>query len=214
MHQAKAARLGAAGDVYGEFHELVSAKLYDAAHKILVKQLAPEAVLRGDIQLLERLAAEVGTRARDWEYGGKVSSFVRNLAIKRHLTDIQLFAEYAEIQLYLHQTLLKSIQPPLGTSPADLQEIRYRINDYAHTIPRLLQLLPGVFTDKTNVQGAAALAHMLQKLHNAANAFVSSGVIARPPVSKAMVDVDRLHLLQDAARDRFMGNLDSCVEAL
>ena len=74
IHQANAARFGAAGDVFAEYHELVDAKLYDAAHKILVKQLAPEAVLRDDLRLLGKLCAMIGGRARDWEYGGKVSS--------------------------------------------------------------------------------------------------------------------------------------------
>jgi nuclear pore complex protein Nup98-Nup96 len=72
IHQANAARMAAAGNAYAEYHELAAAKMYDAAHMILVKKLAPEAILRGDLQLVERLCGVVGSRARDWEYGGQV----------------------------------------------------------------------------------------------------------------------------------------------
>jgi hypothetical protein len=78
----------------------------------------------------------------------------------------------------------------------------------------LLQLLPGVFSDKTDLQSQAALAFMLKDLNRLAGVFSGAGNFKRPGVSRALMDVDRLHLLQDTARDSFLANLGSCVEAV
>ena len=128
-----------------------------------------------------------------------------------------MLTDYVDIQLRFEDTLKLISRPPPGTSDADLQAARVRLGDYSRTVPRLLQLLPGVFTDKTNVQSSAALAIMLNAIHGAAKALLYAGTIPqrqRPAISRSLVDVDRLHLLQDAARDSFLGNLESCVEAV
>ena len=73
MHQAKAARLASAGDAFAQYHELLRGGLCDDAHRILVDDLAPEAVLREDMVLLRRLCEPLGEFKPDgWEYGGKV----------------------------------------------------------------------------------------------------------------------------------------------
>ena len=63
----------ATGNVFAEYHELAAGKLYDAAHTVLVRKLVPEAILRQDLELVERLCAVVASHPRDWEYRGKVS---------------------------------------------------------------------------------------------------------------------------------------------
>ena len=130
------------------------------------------------------------------------------------LTDQQLFADYVDIALHLDETILFVTRPPPGTPPAELTAARERLAAYKASIPRLLQLLPGVFTDKTDLQSAAALSCMLKELSRLANAFVLGDDFKRPGVSRALMDADRLHLLQVTARDSFVGNLGTCVVAV
>lgn len=76
IHQANAAHLAEKGDAYAEYHELIAAELYDRAHDILIRQLIPEAVLRDDLGLIERLCRSLEGKAKGWQYGGKVSATI------------------------------------------------------------------------------------------------------------------------------------------
>lgn len=75
LHQARAAQLSLAGDAFGEYHALIHAESYNAAQRILISKLAPEAILREDMELLRTLCEALeGKGADGWEYGGKVGS--------------------------------------------------------------------------------------------------------------------------------------------
>lgn len=53
----------------------LSADMFSEAHRLLVYDLAPEAVLRGDVKLLIRLFDElddVQDQVADWQSGGQV----------------------------------------------------------------------------------------------------------------------------------------------
>lgn len=73
VHGAKAAQLASDGNVYAEYFELVSANLFDRAHRILLSKLLLEVILRDDMVLLRKLCSAVADKASGWEDGGKVS---------------------------------------------------------------------------------------------------------------------------------------------
>lgn len=84
IHHAKAAQLASAGDIFGQYHALLRANLYDTAHRILLVHLVPEAIIRGDLVLLRRLCETLEDKGvTNWEYGAKVRSSLR-------ISDLQL----------------------------------------------------------------------------------------------------------------------------
>lgn len=148
---------------------------------------------------------------------------------------IQVFVDYVDIRQNLESTVKILHGSHVGSTPAQHAEAGHRLAAYARTVPKLLQLVPTVLSDRQNVQNRAALADVLSYLHMLASSlssFVSrsplpchcthlglwlnaDGIqIPRPPVTPLLVDVDRLHLLQDTAGDAFMRNLQSCATAV
>ena len=72
---SKALRAKARGDVWQEHLHLLSAQLYSEAHRLLVLELAPEAILRSDMRLLTSLfepLLSVQDQVADWQTGGQV----------------------------------------------------------------------------------------------------------------------------------------------
>lgn len=62
------------GDVWEAYQLYLQAGLYSAAHDIAVLQLAPEAVVRDDLELLESIFVEfTGRPVEGWHVRGKVS---------------------------------------------------------------------------------------------------------------------------------------------
>lgn len=194
IDEARAAAFGSDGDVWQEYHATVRAELYDRAHRILLQKLAPEAVLRGDLQLLRRLCGQIeDTGVTGWEYGGK------------------LFIDYADLLEHARELLASVIRA--GDEPDPFEAAR--LAKLASTLPRTLQLLPGLFPDKNDVQQTAVLSDMLSALHDLASAFHQAGYLDKPAstagATSALVDVDRLHLLQERALADFDKVLQGAV---
>lgn len=60
-------------DYWNQFHLLLEAQSYEAAHKVFMDQLASEILLRGDLVLLQRLLTKLPSeRIGTWPFGGKV----------------------------------------------------------------------------------------------------------------------------------------------
>jgi nuclear pore complex protein Nup98-Nup96 len=84
IQEAKAAQLASEGNIYEEFLELIEAGLVDRAHRILVGKLVPEAILRDDLALAQRLCEGLARKVPDgWEYGGKVGPSFLSLSLVR-----------------------------------------------------------------------------------------------------------------------------------
>lgn len=62
------------GDVYGAYELYLSASMYNAAHDLAVRELAPDAVIREDLELLKSLFEQFRNHSvDDWHVRGKVS---------------------------------------------------------------------------------------------------------------------------------------------
>jgi nuclear pore complex protein Nup98-Nup96 len=186
LHEARAAQLAAQGDAYREYCQLIPAGLADRAQRTLVGKLAPEAVLRDDHALLQRLCEALEPlQPAGWEYGGK------------------LFLDYLELVTRV-QPLMQDVLR--AGDYADAAEAR-ELAGLADNLLRVLQLLPALFPSKDDVQQVAALSGMLSELQRLASVLHAAGFIPRPPISDLMVDKDRLHLLQSAATESFERSL-------
>ncbi|WVO12713.1 hypothetical protein L204_100321 [Cryptococcus depauperatus] len=59
IYASQASLLCFSDDAWEEYHVLIKAKLYDRAYSVLVDKLAPEAIIRNDRHLLERMCSKV-----------------------------------------------------------------------------------------------------------------------------------------------------------
>ncbi|WWC61363.1 uncharacterized protein I303_103944 [Kwoniella dejecticola CBS 10117] len=192
IHESRAAALSSSGDAWGEYHALLKAKLWDKAHRILVSKLAPEAVLRDDKALLRRLCQGLeGKGADGWEFGGK------------------LFLDWADLTSDTGTLLTSVLQAGPHPDPRESSTL----TEHSRNLPRVLQLLPALFPDKDDLQQVAGLSEMLSPLYQLASALHNAGYIASQPVSKFLVDEDRLDLLQDSAFERFNRALEGLPSA-
>lgn len=59
--------------MFGAYELYLSAEMYSAAHNLAVLELAPDAVIRQDLELLRELFQRfVGQPVAGWSFGGKV----------------------------------------------------------------------------------------------------------------------------------------------
>ncbi|WVW83374.1 hypothetical protein I302_105393 [Kwoniella bestiolae CBS 10118] len=189
IHESRAASLCASGDAWGEYHALLKAKLWDRAHRVLVGKLAPEAVLRDDKPLLRRLCEGLeGKGAEGWEYGGK------------------LYLDWADLTSDTAKLLTSVVSSGSNPDPRESSTL----SEHSKTLPKVLQLLPALFPDKSNSQQVASLSEMLSPLYQLAAVLHNAGYISKSmvPPSNCLVDEDRLDLLQMAAVERFDKKLD------
>lgn len=64
------------GDIFEAYELFLQAELYDAAHDLAVVELAPDAILRRDFELLQNLFAVFANHpVSGWHVRGKVSLF-------------------------------------------------------------------------------------------------------------------------------------------
>ena len=65
------------GDVFEAYHLYIQAGMHVTAHELAVFELASEAVIRNDLELLQVLFDRfVGHTVDDWHVGGKVCKIV------------------------------------------------------------------------------------------------------------------------------------------
>ncbi|ODN73518.1 hypothetical protein L202_08018 [Cryptococcus amylolentus CBS 6039] len=182
IHAARAAAFTSSGDAWKEYHALLEARLFDRAHRVLLERLAPEAIIRDDRALLKKLCLKLeGKGVAGWEFGGK------------------LFLEWNEISEDTAPLLMSVLRSGSRPDPRQVAEL----NERAQVLPRLLQLLPSLFSDRNDVQQVAGLSEILSPLADLASALSGAGYIAKQPVSVNLVDEDRLHLLRESAFEAF-----------
>ncbi|KAL5494856.1 hypothetical protein ACEPAI_318 [Sanghuangporus weigelae] len=145
VDEAKATYAFYSGDVYLAYELYTDAKTYQSAHELAITYLAPEAVLRDELDVLTRLFTALDSnRVSGFDVGG------------------QLFIDYARIVSRIPE--LREIQLVEVT---ELTEAEKSELDALNTrIPRLIEILPDVLHDKpgTGDQCRAALSHMLSRL--------------------------------------------------
>ncbi|CCL99212.1 uncharacterized protein FIBRA_01227 [Fibroporia radiculosa] len=181
VNEAKATYALDCGDVYGAYELYLTAGLYNAAHDLAVRELAPDAVIRRDLDLLRDLFDKFRPHVVDgWQERGKV------------------FLDYAHILTRLPE-LHERIHS--GTAdPADTTELE----QLARSVPKIIGILPDLFNDRSDPCHTAAFAEMTNKLAVCLNKVkplvLYQSRIRAPQMTEGM----RLRNVQTAAFERFL----------
>ncbi|KAF9525060.1 nuclear protein 96-domain-containing protein [Crepidotus variabilis] len=131
IDEAKAMYEFDCGNVYTAYELYISAQSYNAAHQIAVQELAPDAVIRKDFELLQSLFAPLDMSGRRDKIEGW---FVRG----------QIFLDYVKIVTQLPQLLdnvavdVEQEVEPDASQAEEIEELTKRV-------PKIIAVLPDVF---------------------------------------------------------------------
>lgn len=150
---------GRAFDAYEHFLKADEQRL---AHDIAVNDLAPDAVIRGDLSLLRALFKPFDPQAVDeWSFRGKVCPYrspdSRVLTHGGHLS--QLYLDYADVTERIPELMAAAQEDAIldATDAAELERLK-------SLAPQLIRLLPDVLRDRSDARHNAALSEMLSGL--------------------------------------------------
>lgn len=140
------------GRLYDAYELYYSAAAYTAAHDIAVVDLAPDAIIRKDLELLRDLFVRFeGKPVSGWHVRGKL--FLDYVRVVRRLAD-------------LHE------QEP-DTAEDDIEEL-------SRTASKLIGLLPDVLCNRKDVRHVAALAEMVATLVSSVEKLRPLALVSHP----------------------------------
>ncbi|KAH9941590.1 nuclear protein 96-domain-containing protein [Epithele typhae] len=143
INEAKAVYALDSGKVYDAYELYLAAGLYDAAHDLAVLELAPDAVIRQDLLLLRELFEVFNGRPiTGWSLRGKV------------------FFDYVAVLTRLPQLRDRILQGDGMLTEDETADLEH----YARAVPKMLNILPDVLPDRSNVRHNAAVTEMTNKL--------------------------------------------------
>ncbi|KAG1786824.1 nuclear protein 96-domain-containing protein [Suillus plorans] len=142
VNEARAVYAIYEGKVFEAYQLYLNAGLYQQAHDLAVVELAPEAVIRQDLDLLVSLFERIANQTVDgWHTRGKV------------------YMDYAHAMTRipeLHASLTESAVP----DTVEEQEL----DNFTRTVPRLINVLPDVLSNPSDPRHKVALAEMISGL--------------------------------------------------
>ena len=140
------------GNVYAAYELYITAEQYNTAHNIAVLELAPDAVIRKDYELLFNLFYPFSTTGRREKIEGW---FVRG----------QIFFDYANIMTRLPR-LLDSITADNEEDAVPDASQAEEVEELSKRIPRIIAILPDVLhrSRVTDAKHPAALEEMTKDL--------------------------------------------------
>ncbi|KAA1472029.1 hypothetical protein DENSPDRAFT_800387 [Dentipellis sp. KUC8613] len=187
VNEAKAIYTLSNGNVYEAYELYLQAGLYTAAHELAVLELAPEAVVRDDLELLRTLFSQISGNAVDgWPIRGKA------------------FLDYAHIKLRLPQ--IRADVLDLETVPDAAQASE--LEELVRSIPRLIAILPDVLRDRADPRHNVALSVMiasLTRLLDTVDPLALSQAQARPMLAD---EATKLRHARSAAYTRFLKTIE------
>lgn len=140
ISEAKAIYALNRGDVFEAYQLYLQAGLHSAAHELAVYELAPEAVIRDDLELIKTLFGRfVGHSVDEWHVRGKA------------------FLEYAHAM-----TRLPELSQDSGASQDDAQVAEFE--ELLRGVPKLIGLLPAIARDPMDARQSIAVATMITGL--------------------------------------------------
>jgi len=183
IDEAKAVYSFSKGEIYQAFELYTHAGAHTAAHDLAVTYLAPEAILRSDLELLKNIFSAIDdSSVSDWRVGG------------------QLFIDYANIISrvpILTESLSEGV--PDATEQEELETLQNRI-------PKLVGILPDVLrgTPEVGNKARAALSQMLSNLLECSDTDRPMNIDVLP----SLVDEgSHLRHIQTASLGRFLKNI-------
>lgn len=192
IHLARAQAAHARHDLYVEYQCRLKAEDWARAHAVAVRYLAPEAFVRGETSLLLDLfrpmadAVEAGHVIPGWHEGGHV------------------LLDYATLPRLLPPLLAKAQD---GTLSAQERHALQQATGRTH---ELLDRVPLLYADTTDLMSTVARTEMKAVLHNLSRLLASEAQAPEPPVHWSATSPPDMEQLQAAARD-FSASMLACL---
>ncbi|KII87791.1 hypothetical protein PLICRDRAFT_699296 [Plicaturopsis crispa FD-325 SS-3] len=188
VDEAKAIHAFDNGRVYEAYELYLSARLFNQAHELAVLELAPDAVIRQDLDLLSELFAKIaGQPVNGWHIRGK--AFLDYVHIMNRLPE-------------LHAQLSEHDAVPDASQALELEEL-------TRSIPKLIGILPDVLRDRADPRHNAALAEMIAGLMLRLDK-VKPLALSQTQVRPTLVDeATRLRHIHSTAYERFMKTIEA-----
>jgi len=182
VNEAKAIFALDKGEVYQAYESYLTAQLYNPAHELAVLELAPEAIIRKDLDLLKDIFERFNSRKVDnWNIRGKT------------------FLDYAHIMTHLPelQTDLSDVNAIPDAAQAELEVL-------TRSIPRLIDILPDVLRNRNDPRHNAALAEMIGGLTLMLDKVKPLALSQAQVKPTLMDDVTKLRHIHSTAYERFL----------
>ncbi|KAF5379022.1 hypothetical protein D9615_006077 [Tricholomella constricta] len=181
--EAKALYALDSGEIYEAYELFLSAGLYNSAHDLAVLELAPDAIIHRDLELLKNLFVKfIGHPVDGWYVRGKV------------------FLDYVQIMKRL-PVLAEQQSPDVVPDAVD----NTAIDDLTKSVPRLIGLLPDVLRDSSDPRHGAALSEMVSGMVGVVNKLRPLVLSQIQPTM--MSESTRLEHIQSAAYARFLDHI-------
>ncbi|KAF8635366.1 hypothetical protein AX15_000371 [Amanita polypyramis BW_CC] len=198
VNEAKALHSLDTGDVYNAYELYLAAGLYDTAHDIAVLELAPDAILRQDMDLLkdifERFEGKED-KVDGWSIRGKI------------------LLEY--VHLVYRLTALQEGLSQDPTSPADPVQAQ-ELDELTRRLPKVIGLLPDVMSRRQSGDSrhAAALEQMVKELIGLIDKTKPSMLSQIHPSTLGGVDeATKLGIVKGTGYTRFLKSIEIGVYA-
>lgn len=183
VSEAKAVHALYKVDIFTAYELFLSAGLYNHAHDLAVLELAPDAVIRKDLELLKELFSRFSGRPVDsWHVRGKA------------------FLDYVHIMIRLLELIEEQVD---DTIPDAAQSTE--IDELARRVLKLIGILPDVLRNTWDPRHPAALSVMISGLVAQVDKVRP---LALSQVQPALVDErTKLHHIHSMAHARFLRSL-------
>ncbi|KAF9225855.1 hypothetical protein BS17DRAFT_777779 [Gyrodon lividus] len=187
VNDAKAIYAIQQGNVFDAYQLYMAAGLYQSAHDLAVVELAPEAVIRQDFELLASLLERMTGQSIDgWHLKGKA------------------YMDYAHAMTRLPE-LYASLSDATVPDAAEEQEFE----SLTRSIPRLIGILPDVLCSQSDPRHKVALAEMISGL-TAVLDQVKPLALAQSQIRLTGVDeATKLRHIQTTVLERFMRSIQA-----
>ncbi|KAF7794784.1 hypothetical protein EIP86_005926 [Pleurotus ostreatoroseus] len=174
------------GDLYDAYELYLSAGLYNSAHELAVLELAPDAVIRQDLELLKGLFDKIaGHPVDNWQIRGKA------------------FLDYAHAMIRLPE-LRDRLED--AEAPSD-DSIALEVEELTRSVPKLIGVLTDALRDRTDVRHNAALTEMISGLTVRLDQL--RPLALGPQIRTANVaESTKLHHIRSTAYEKFLRTIE------
>ncbi|KAK2461179.1 hypothetical protein APHAL10511_006706 [Amanita phalloides] len=195
VNEAKALHALDTGDAYNAYELYISAAMYDPAHNIAVLELAPDAIIRRDLNLLKEILERFEgneDKIDGWSIRGKI------------------LLDYVHIA---HR--ITALQEEPSQDAADSSR-KHELDELARRVPKIIALLPDVMSRRHSgdTRHAAALEQMVKELIGLVEKSKPSTLSQIPQsVLSGADEATKLGLVKGTGYARFLKSIEIGVYA-
>lgn len=181
VNEAKAIYALDRGKIFDAYELYIMAGLHSAAHDLAVLELAPDAVMRKDVELLKELLGRFKVHPVDgWHTRGKV------------------LMDYAHAVTRLQELYQRTEES--GVSDDEAVELEH----LGRSVPKLIAMLPDVLRDRSDARHNAAVTEMTTQLTKHLDRVKPLAIHQSSMRPSLLSGGARLHNIQATAYERFL----------